>query len=579
MPPPLRRIMPRIPEESQGRALVLLGQIYGGDPRKVADQLVENSFDAKAQSVEVSRTRGHGSYYLNVLDDGEGVADWRTLRAVRGDDEIDRIIAELRFEMDERAPALEYVAARVADSYKRFQAGVSGEKGIGLLSFLSIADALILWTKRRGGAVARLRMQRDPRTDSLQAASIAYDVHDCPALEGAEHGTVVRAGPLHKPAARLMTALKLSEHLSSVFRLHLAEGRRIVILDEGRKLLVKPPRPTGIAVPEKKLMLDDHDVLLDLWAVERGGTVSVVRKGRIIAPLPQVTPELDVAPWNTGRVEGTVTFDAAPVEAAKASLALGHPLSDAFVRSMLELGSRVAEHIAAIEERRKAQVEGKLLRQMAGQFYDVLRRLGRAEAFQVLVEKRDGTPRPGGGPLAGLPEALEAGKQEPGPPAEPGKEEQPREVKGEGNEAPRKMGLKGAFPRWTYESHVGDLRRAWLHDGVLIVNTAHPRFSLEFYGPAGPERLPYLASMYALCYALDNTPGLRAQREAVEELLDIQWTWDALIRQGEKPSAGLGDGKKARRAPRSTRRAGPTGRASAEDGPAREKAGRGSGAA
>lgn len=548
MPSAVRRVMPRIPEETQGRALVLLGQIYGGDPRKVADQLVENSFDAKAANVEVSRSRGHGSYYLNVIDDGEGVADWRTLRAVRGDEEIDRIIAELRFEMDEGAPALEYVAARVTDSYKRFQAGVSGEKGIGLLSFLSIADTLTLWTKRQGGSVARVKMQRDPRTDSLQAASITYDVHDCPSLEGADHGTVVRVGPLHKPAARLMTALKLSEHLSSVFRVHLAEGKRIILLDEGRKLVVKPPRPTGIEVPEKKLLLDGNEVLLDLWVVERGGAVSVVRKGRIIAPIQQVTPELDQGPWNTGRVEGTVTFDAAPVEAAKASLALGHPLADEFVRAMLGLGDRVAEHVASIEQRRKAQVEGKLLRQMASQFYDVLRRLGRADAFQVLVEKRDGSPKPGGGPLAAIPEALDDGaEREPEPPTQPGEEKKPKEATGEGNEAPRKMGLKGAFPRWTYESHVGDLRRAWLHDGTLIVNTAHPRFHLGLYGPQGPERLSYLASMYAFAYALDNTPGLHVQREAVEELLDIQWTWDGLIRTSHDGRAGVGNGRKRKK--------------------------------
>lgn len=545
MPPAVRRVMPRIPEESQGRALVLLGQIYGGDPRKVADQLVENSFDARAGHVEVSRTRGHGAYYLNVLDDGEGVADWRTLRAVRGDAEIDRVIADLGFDVEERAPALEYVAARVTDSYKRFQAGMSGEKGIGLLSFLSIADTLILWTKRRGGGVARLKMQRDPRTDSLQAASISFDVHDCPTLDGAEHGTLVRAGPLHKPAARLMTAPKLGEHLSSVFRVHLGEGKRVTITDDGRKLLVQAPRPTGIEFPEKKLMLDGNVVLLDLWVVERGGTVSVVRKGRIIAPLTQVTPELDVPPWNAGRVEGTVTFDAAPVEAAKASLALGHPLADGFVRAMLDVGHRVSGHIAGIEQRRKAQVEGKLLKQMASQFYDALRRLGRAEAFQVLVEKRDGAPRAGGGPLAALPEPLQA--PEAGghaPPAGPGGPGKPKEVQGEGRGEPRKMGLKGAFPRWTYESHVGDLRRAWLHDGTLIVNTGHPRFDVALYGPDGPERLAYLASMYSMVYALDATPGLLAQRESVEELLDLQWTWHALIRQSEQ--AGTDHGRKGR---------------------------------
>ena len=43
------------------------------NPLKAIAELVENSIDAKARSVTITRGREHGRHFLAIRDDGEGV--------------------------------------------------------------------------------------------------------------------------------------------------------------------------------------------------------------------------------------------------------------------------------------------------------------------------------------------------------------------------------------------------------------------------------------------------------------------------------------------------------------------------
>src|SRR5262245_55371358 len=43
------------------------------NPLKAIAELVENSIDAKARSVTITRGREHGHHFLAIRDDGEGV--------------------------------------------------------------------------------------------------------------------------------------------------------------------------------------------------------------------------------------------------------------------------------------------------------------------------------------------------------------------------------------------------------------------------------------------------------------------------------------------------------------------------
>ena len=93
-------------------------------PLKAIAELVENSIDAKARTVTITRGREHGQHFLTIRDDGEGVP-----RDAEG------------------KPDFRYVATHVCDSVKRRlksngSTGLQGEFGIGLLSFWTVGEQL-----------------------------------------------------------------------------------------------------------------------------------------------------------------------------------------------------------------------------------------------------------------------------------------------------------------------------------------------------------------------------------------------------------------------------------------------------
>ena len=93
-------------------------------PLKAIAELVENSIDAKARTVTITRSREQGRHFLAIRDDGEGVP-----RDAQG------------------KPNFRYVATHICDSVKRRlkadgSAGLQGEFGIGLLSFWTVGEEL-----------------------------------------------------------------------------------------------------------------------------------------------------------------------------------------------------------------------------------------------------------------------------------------------------------------------------------------------------------------------------------------------------------------------------------------------------
>ncbi len=95
------------------------------DPRKALAELVQNSLDAGARRVLVTRVRERGIACLRILDDGAGV------------------IPEL-----DRADALRYIATHIGHSRKRSLSPqermalmTQGQYGIGLLGFWSLGQS------------------------------------------------------------------------------------------------------------------------------------------------------------------------------------------------------------------------------------------------------------------------------------------------------------------------------------------------------------------------------------------------------------------------------------------------------
>ncbi|MCC6198077.1 MAG: ATP-binding protein [Burkholderiales bacterium] len=118
----------RIGDHWNAITIIALSQ---SNPLKAVAELVENSIDARAKSIVITRGKDRGQHYLRVKDDGEGVR-----RNADGE------------------PDFHHVATHVCDSIKRRlkaqgTRGLQGEFGIGLLSFWTLGEDLLLTSSRR----------------------------------------------------------------------------------------------------------------------------------------------------------------------------------------------------------------------------------------------------------------------------------------------------------------------------------------------------------------------------------------------------------------------------------------------
>ena len=119
------------------------------NPLKAIAEFVENSIDAHARTITITRGREHGAHYLTIKDDGDGVP--------RDADGL---------------PDFKYVATHICDSIKRRLkadgrgTGVQGEFGIGLLSFWTVGDNLTMTSTGAGPRAYEMTMRKgDPRYD------------------------------------------------------------------------------------------------------------------------------------------------------------------------------------------------------------------------------------------------------------------------------------------------------------------------------------------------------------------------------------------------------------------------------
>jgi len=132
----------RIGDQWNAITIIALSQ---SNPLKAVAELVENSIDARARTIVITRGKDKGQHYLRVKDDGEGVRK-------NADGE----------------PDFHYVATHVCDSVKRRlkaqgAGGLQGEFGIGLLSFWTLGEDLLLTSAGNDGRAYQMHLSKgDP---------------------------------------------------------------------------------------------------------------------------------------------------------------------------------------------------------------------------------------------------------------------------------------------------------------------------------------------------------------------------------------------------------------------------------
>jgi hypothetical protein len=254
------------------------------NPLKAIAEFVENSIDAHAKNVTITRGRDHGAHYLSIKDDGDGVP-----------------------RDEEGLPNFKYVATHICDSIKRRLKtegrgqGLQGEFGIGLLSFWTVGDNL---TMVSAGADQRAYQMSMSKGDSR------YEVTQRRVLF-AEGGTELRISPL-LDGIRNLSGEKIQWFLASELRDRLRnEHVRVIVIDnlarkqyeveprayEGRLLHQLPPvrTPFGEAYAELYLAQPAESCRV---ALSRSGT-------RVVEDLATL-PGLETAPWSSRYLQGLV---------------------------------------------------------------------------------------------------------------------------------------------------------------------------------------------------------------------------------------------------------------------------------
>ena len=115
----------RIGDDWNAITIIALSQT---NPLKAVAEFVENSIDAHARHITITRGREHNEAYLRIMDDGDGIP-----------------------KDDAGIPNFRYVATHICDSIKRQlkvdgARGIQGEFGIGLLSFWVVGETLTMTT-------------------------------------------------------------------------------------------------------------------------------------------------------------------------------------------------------------------------------------------------------------------------------------------------------------------------------------------------------------------------------------------------------------------------------------------------
>jgi Histidine kinase-, DNA gyrase B-, and HSP90-like ATPase len=270
----------RIGDDWNAITIIALSQ---SSPLKALAELVENSIDAKARKVTITRGREHGRHFLSVRDDGEGVP-----------------------RDGEGRPDFRYVATHICDSVKRRlkadgQARVQGEFGIGLLSFWTLGDEL---TMTSTGADQR------PYQMIMRKGDPSYAVTPKRTLFG-ESGTEVRIAPLLE-GVRALSGEKIQWYLAAELRDRIRQtGVRMSVVDRlaRKQYAVEPRQYEGRLLHQlPAVRTPAGDVYVELYLNEPADTncVALYRHGtRVIDDLAGLDA-LAHPPWTLRYLQGHV---------------------------------------------------------------------------------------------------------------------------------------------------------------------------------------------------------------------------------------------------------------------------------
>ena len=323
-------------------------------PLKAICEFTENAIDAGAMHVRISRRRAQGKTFLEVADDGRGVAPDKS-----------------------GEPDFERIATHLCDSMKRHldaaqRRGVHGEFGIGLLSFWSLGEELRMVSGGPRG-LRELRLVRGERRYEIRPVKSRL-------VTG---GTRVIVGPLLEATKNLVTGEKVARYLSAELRDRIRRsGATIEVIDSvARKQIAVVPREFDgdrLEIPRRyPTPLGDINVEVYVRGEQAAGEpgIAVCKDGtRVLKDVTELLP-FQHAPWTDRRLEGLVDFEPLTLAPGTRSGIVPDAALDALVEAAAAIEDDIREALASREQAEAERASRQLLKQVHKAFASALAEL------------------------------------------------------------------------------------------------------------------------------------------------------------------------------------------------------------
>jgi hypothetical protein len=271
----------RIGDDWNAIRIIALSQ---SNPLKAIAEFVENSIDAHAKAIAITRGREHRGQYLTVKDDGDGVP-----RDPHG------------------LPDFKYVATHICDSIKRrLKAdgagdGLQGEFGIGLLSFWTVGNTLAMTSSGADQRVYQMVMSKgDPRY-TVKPRRVLF----------AEPGTELKISPL-LDGIRSLSGEKIQWYLAAELRDRIrATQVRVTVVDKlaRKQFQVEPRQFEGRLLHQLPTVRSPFgEAYAELYLTEPAENcrVSLTRGGTRVIEDIGTLPGLERAPWSSRHLQGLI---------------------------------------------------------------------------------------------------------------------------------------------------------------------------------------------------------------------------------------------------------------------------------
>lgn len=340
-------------------------------PLKAVAELVENCIDAHASKIVITRGKERGAHYLRITDDGNGIP-----------------------KNESGMPDFQYVATHICDSVKRRlkhedRNGVQGEFGIGLLSFWTLGEGMVMTSAGADGRTYEMRMGKgEPR----------YTIAERKRLFP-EKGTEVMVCPL-LPGIRNLSGEKIQWYLASELRDRIKHtGVTIQVIDrQARTSQTVVPREFSGRLLHRFTSVQSEfgEVYLELYMddAKPENRAGLYRHGTRVVEDIAVLDAFQRVPWTSGCLQGIIDAPFLILTPGTRMGILHDEHYEALCRALEPLGTMLAQMIEEQKRASEEQASKDILRSIHRAFKEALLALPIEEYdwFKIPDSKHEARP-------------------------------------------------------------------------------------------------------------------------------------------------------------------------------------------